>query len=158
PLRQRDLLVGGQQIDGADRAEIETERVETRLDGQVELLLAALPVRALLSPLVLLVGRDTVRGDHVDPLLHQMAVKLRDLLLGHPHLFEGRRDLLECQIPPFRPLRNQSTQLFALPEGMIVGRNGLANRRHLLSFLPAPSRTAWPRPYTRTGLKRAASI
>ena len=36
-LGERDLLVGGQQVDAPDRAQVQPQRVEARLDGQVDL-------------------------------------------------------------------------------------------------------------------------
>jgi hypothetical protein len=37
PLRQLDLLVGGEQLDAADRAQVQAQRVEAGLDREVEL-------------------------------------------------------------------------------------------------------------------------
>ena len=38
------LLVGGEQIHAADRAQIEPQRIKARLDGEIELLLPAFPL------------------------------------------------------------------------------------------------------------------
>ena len=96
PLRQLDLLVGGEQLDPADRAQVEAQRVEARLDRQVELgLLRAARLRLALR---LLVGGEPVLGDHVDAVLDQVGVQALDLLLGDLDLLERLRDLLEGEI------------------------------------------------------------
>jgi hypothetical protein len=49
PLGQFDLLRGAEQIDAADRAQVEAQRVEARLDGEVELGLGDTQVDRLLT-------------------------------------------------------------------------------------------------------------
>jgi hypothetical protein len=92
PLRQLDLLGGGEQLHLADRAQVEAQRVKARLDRQVEVVLLGL------AALLLLVGADPVLGDHVDAMLDQVAVQAGDLLLGDLGLFERQGDLLEGEI------------------------------------------------------------
>jgi len=40
PLRELDLLIGGEKLDPADRPQVQAQRVEAWLDGEVELLLS----------------------------------------------------------------------------------------------------------------------
>src|SRR5262249_12110271 len=117
-----------------------------------------LPVRALLG-LALLVGRDTVRGDHVHALIDEATVEHGDLLLRQLHLLQGGGDLLEREIATFGAPRNQALQFLTLDEGLLVGCDGLTNRRQLLSFLPGDPGSASPLPLRRgPALKRWRSI
>ena len=57
-----------------------------------------------------------VAGHDVDPVLDQVRVQLLHLLLGHVHLLEAARDLLEGQIAALAPLRKQVAQFLDIPE------------------------------------------
>jgi hypothetical protein len=76
--RQLDLLLGVEQLDPPDRAQIEPQRVEARLDREIELGL----LRSAGLRLRLLVGGDAVLGEDVDPVLDQVGVEVANLLLG----------------------------------------------------------------------------
>src|SRR3712207_1515255 len=59
PLRELDLLGGGQELHAADRAQVQPQRVEARLDRQVDLwLLGGGRVLRRLGILDLRLGRD----------------------------------------------------------------------------------------------------
>ena len=60
-LRQRDLLVGGQQVHAADRAQVQPQRVEARLDRQVDLRLLRRRLAAASEPAGCAVGRRRPR-------------------------------------------------------------------------------------------------
>ena len=108
PLRQFDLLRGGQQVDPADRPQVEPQRVEARFDRQVEFLfLRRVPARSP-PPRCCFVGADAVLGDHVDAVLDQVRVELRHLLLGDLHLLERRRDLLVGEVAALAAQRDQA--------------------------------------------------
>ena len=113
PLRQRDLLGGGEQLDPADRAQVETKRVEARLDREVELRLLR---RLALLRLLLLVSGDPVLADDVDAVVDQVGVKAPDLLLGDLDLLERRGDLLESQETLVLALRDQRADLLEIDE------------------------------------------
>ena len=65
-------------VDPADRAQVQPQRVEARLDRQVELFLRRAAGGAAAA--LLLVGADAVLGDHVDAVLDEVGVELGDLL------------------------------------------------------------------------------
>ncbi len=109
PLGQLDLLLGRQQLHPADRAQVEAQRVQARLDGEVELGLLRRPI-----PLRLLVGGQPVLADDVDPLLDQVRVQALHLLLGDLHLLERGGDLLERQVALLLALGNERLQLLGV--------------------------------------------
>ena len=128
-LRELNLLVGGQQVDAPDRTQVEPQRVEARLDGQVDL--------DLLGPLDLRSGRilrrrldapafrsrgPAVGLDHVDSVLVQVGVQLLDLLLGYLNLLEALLDLAEGQISPLLRLYDQRSQLVELRDRGVVAQ------------------------------------
>ena len=139
----------GQQLDPADRAQVEAQRVEARLDRQVELGLLRLPRLARL--LRLLVGGDAVLGDHVDAVLDQVGVQVADLLLGDLDLLERGGDLLEGQVAALAPLGDQRAQLLGVrkrgspfePGGRLLAAVACRRpRRHRRrSAEPSPSQT-----------------
>ncbi len=84
-LASDDLLLGGQQRDAADGAQVEAQRVERGLDREVEL-----------RPLV--GGRRIRRGiagalEHVDAVIEEIRMQVFDLLLRDLDLFEHGGDL-----------------------------------------------------------------
>ena len=84
-LGELHLLLGRQQRDAADGAQVQAQRVERGLDRQVEL-------RPLLG------GRRVRRGiagalEHVDAVIEQVRMQVLDLLLRDLDLFEHGRDL-----------------------------------------------------------------
>ena len=86
---QLDLAVGREQLHLADRAQVEPQRIQAGLDRQVDLGLAR--VRRILRRAGLgLRGRHGLAfsRDDLDPLVQQIRVQLRDLLLGDLHLFQ----------------------------------------------------------------------
>src|SRR4051794_11174282 len=104
PLRERHLLVGGEERHLADLAQIEAEGVERRLDCEVELrcdgrflvLGRRRLVRRRLVPLAL---------DDVDSVLEQVGVEVLGLLLRQLYVLEPAGDLVvgqEAFLPPFR--------------------------------------------------------
>src|SRR5829696_4471324 len=119
-LGQRDLAVGGEQLDLADRAQVQAQRIEARLDREVDLrrarsirLLVRIPDGGLES--APFGGRGLAIGAHdVDPLALQEGVELDDLLLGDLHLFQAGGDLLERQEPTLLAFGDQRPQLVDL--------------------------------------------
>jgi hypothetical protein len=96
PLGQVDLLVGGQQRHLADLAQVEPQRVERRLHGQVELR----PL-LLLGQRRLLVRRMLVclALHQLDGVVDQVRVEVLDLLFGELDLLEARHDLVISEKP-----------------------------------------------------------
>jgi hypothetical protein len=117
PPRQFDLLVGGEQLHPSDRAQVQAQRVEARLDRQVQLRLPRrVGRRRAVRRLRLLVGGQAVPRDHINPVLDQVGVQALDLLLGHLDLRERPRDLLERQVSPLTTLRDQPAQRLDVAE------------------------------------------
>ena len=133
-LRERHLLAGGQQVDPADRAQVEPQRVEARLDRQVDLRLlaarAALPSAPARHGRRPPAGRSLV-GDDVDRRLEQVRAELHDLLLGDLDLLEARRDLLERQIAPLAALGHQRPQLLDVEDARLGGSSSSATASSL---------------------------
>ena len=132
-----DGQVGGEQVHLADRAQVETERVEARLDRQVDLrLLAGWAVGgrplAVGTPFALAPSAATTST----PLLDQVRVKVAHLLLGDLDLLEARCDLLEGQIAALAALGDQRAQLLDLEERRF-GR--LRQKGYPFVFLSQPS-------------------
>ena len=139
PLRQLDLLLGGQQLDATDRAQVQPQRVEARLDGQVELRL--LRRLRLTVPFASLYAVSPSRRDHVHPVLDQVAVQVLDLLLGHLDLLERPRDLLEGQVAALAPLRDQRPQLVEVGERRLAVEAVAASPATPSSSLPPSDRS-----------------
>src|SRR5690349_15669668 len=120
PLRQVDLLVGGQQRHLADLTQVEAQRVERGLDGQVEL-------RALLlrGQRGLLVGRVLVvlALHQLDGVVDQVRVEVLDLLLGELDLFEPGDDLVIGEEALLEPVLDQLVELFDVREGNVDGEH-----------------------------------
>ena len=126
PLGQRDLALGREQLHAADRAQVEPQRVQARLDREVDLGLAR-RVRALLARLLgaleaaaLADRRPAVLADHVDALVLQVRVELGDLLLGDLDLLQRGGDLREGEEALLLALRDQWTELFDLRYGDLL--------------------------------------
>ena len=117
PLRERHLLLGGEQLDLADRAQVQPQRVEARLDRQVELrsprLARARPPGAATLPSA--AGSTHQLGrDQLDSLIDQMRVELAQLLVGELELLEARGELFLRQEAPLLALRKKLPQLLEL--------------------------------------------
>src|SRR6266567_9581455 len=110
PLREVNLLVGGQKRDLADLAQVEAERVERRLDGQVELWRlhlffceVRLLVRGMLMGLAL---------DELDAVIDQIGVEVFDLLLAELDFLEPGSDLVVVEDSLLETLLDQPLELF----------------------------------------------
>ena len=129
-LRERDLLLRRQQRDAPDGAQVQTQRVQARLDREVDLRLLGRhggPRGVRLAGLGLrldargLRGRGAaVRAHDVDPLFGQVAVELLQLLLGDLDLFQRAGDLLEGQEPSLLRLRNKWTKFVQLVDRCLI--------------------------------------
>ena len=101
-----DLLVGGQERHLADLAQVEPQRVERRLDGEVELrrrlLLLGRAVRSCGQSLVLLAL------DQLDRVVDQVGVEVLDLLLRELDVFEPGDDLVVREEPLLEPLLDEA--------------------------------------------------
>ena len=85
-LREVDLLVGGQERHLPDLAQVEPQRVERGLDGEVELGAAAFESSASAGCSC---GGDVLDAlDELDPMVDQVGVEVLDLLLGQVDLFQ----------------------------------------------------------------------
>ena len=126
--------VGGEQVDAADRAQVEAQRVEARLDSQVELGLLRLP--RLVALLRLLVGGEAVLGDDVDAVLDQVGVEVLHLLLGDLDLLERPGDLLEGQVAALAALGDERPKLVRVLEGKVAVQLRSCPRAGVL-FAPA---------------------
>src|SRR5437016_4309118 len=118
PLRQIDLLVGGQQRHLPDLAQVEPERVERRLDAQVEF-------RALLLFRCgeLLVGRVLVglTLHQLDPVVDQVGVEIFDLLLRELDVLEPGCDLVVVENAFLETFLDELLELFDLRKGDFDG-------------------------------------
>jgi len=132
-LGERDLQVGGQQRDAADRAQVQTQRIQRRLDRQVELgLLRPIRVasgRAFLARLCGGLDAGSLRGDlfavgadDVDALFGEVAMQFLDLLLGDLDLLERGRDLVEGQKAALLTIRDQTAKLIELVNRGLVSQ------------------------------------
>src|SRR3954454_6487868 len=126
-LGEVDLLLRRQERHAPDRAQVEAQRVEARLDREVDLRLLRRLAAGLLArlggrlDLVHLGGRRLAVGaDHVDALLVQVLMELLDLLLGDLDLLEGGRDLLEGERTALLAFGDQLTEVVHLPDGCLV--------------------------------------
>jgi hypothetical protein len=149
---QRDLEVGGEQRDAPDRAQVQPQRVQRRLHGQVELgLLRRIGVAAGGSLLARLGGRldaGTLRrqelavgADDVDALLGEVVVQFLDLLLGDLDLLESRGDLVEGQAAALLTVGDEAAKLVELVDrGLIRQQNLVVDRSAPLG--PVPPRFA----------------
>ena len=110
PLRQIDLLVGGQQRHLADLAQVETQRVERRLDGQVELGRALdlfLDERLLVrQALVLLAFHE------LDAVVDEVGREVFDLLLRELDFLDSLDDLVVGEEALLLTRRNQLLEFF----------------------------------------------
>ena len=92
PNTQRNLALGGQQLNAADRSQVEPQRIEAGLNSEVDLRLAwrvgQLALRRCGLEAAAFGDRGTpILGVHdVDALIFQVRVQLGDLLLGDLHL------------------------------------------------------------------------
>ena len=130
PLCQRHLLLGVEQVDATDRAQVKPQRVEARLDGEIDLgPLALLGARlgrvrgGRLDRAWLRSRRPTVLLLHdVDSLLVEIRVQLLELLLCHLDLFQVRSDLIEGQKAAIVPFGDQRAQLFDLADRSLIAQ------------------------------------
>ena len=83
----------GEQRDAADRAQVQAQRVEARLDGQVELGVRRRAPRARRSA-------ASSRPTQLDALLLEVGVELGDLLARGLGLLERRGDALVASATP----------------------------------------------------------
>jgi hypothetical protein len=106
-FREAHLLVGRQQRHLGYLAQVEPQRVERRLDGQVELR------RLLLLRLRLFVRRMLVLFslDEVDAVVDQVRVEVLDLILGEFDILEPCRDLVVVEEPLLETVLNELLQL-----------------------------------------------
>ena len=111
PLRQIDLLVGGQERHLADLAQVEPERVERRLDREIELrrVLLLFDERLLVRKRLVLLALD-----ELDAVVDQIGREILELLLGELDLFEPGDDLVVGEKALFLSGLDELVQLFDL--------------------------------------------
>ena len=127
--REDHLLLGGEQAHPPDRAQVEPQRIERRLDGQVDLDLLTLvglrlgrPGGARLDAAALRFGQAAVFADDFDALLVEERVELLHLLLGDVHLLQAGLDLRERQHAALGPFRDQRLELLELSDRCLIGK------------------------------------
>ena len=112
PLRQVDLLVGGQQWHFADLAEVEAQRVERGLDGQVELrwlLRVVWEHGPLVRRMLVLFPRN-----QLDRAFDQVGVEVLDLLRIQLDVLKPGSDLVVSQKPLRKTVRDEQPQLLGV--------------------------------------------
>ena len=123
PLGQRDFLLRGEQLHAPDRAQVQPQGVQARLDREVDL---GLPRRvgvllpAGLGPLEAAALADRgppVVGDDVDALLLQVRMELGDLLLRDLDLLQRGGDLREGQDASVLAFRYERAKFIDLRDG-----------------------------------------
>ena len=154
-LGERHLLVGGEQVHPPDRAQVEPQRVEARLDGQVDLRPSSArsgPSSAAATPARSARGGLAVLRHDLHAVLHQVRVQLRDLLLRDLDLLETGRDLLERQVAALTSLGDEELQA---PRSRVNGASASSRQSSnrlvpLRSTLSPPIRLRRPagRPYS----------
>jgi len=139
----RDLLVGGEERNLADLAQVEAQRVERGLDGEVEL-----------GRLLVLRGRcDLVVGERLvldalhelDRVVDQVRVEVLDLLLRELDLLEAADDLVVREEALLDALLDQALELLGLGQSDLDGQRGrgsLLSRSNGLACRRAESRSA----------------
>src|SRR5262245_2934086 len=122
-LRERHLLVGRQERDLPDLAQVQAQRVERGLHREIELRLDLL----LLGRHGLCVREVLVLDAFVelDRVVDQVGVEVFDLLLRELDVVEPRHDLVVGEEPLLEPLLDQALELLDLGEGDIDGQHGL---------------------------------
>ncbi len=123
PLRERDLLVGREERHLADLAEVETERVERRLDGEVELgrrrHLLGRDDRLLVRQRLVLLPLD-----ELDRVVDEVRREVLQLLFREIDVLERLDDLVVRQEPLFLALLDELVQLLDVRKGGIDGEHG----------------------------------
>src|SRR6185437_6801768 len=110
---------GGQKRDLADLAQVEPERVEARLDGQVELgRLLAVEGRILLR------GLSRLGVQELDVVVQQVGVEVLELFLRELDLLQRGRDLVEGEIALLVSFLDQGLELFDLRKRDIDSQHG----------------------------------
>ena len=119
-LGERDLLIRGQERHLADLAEVEPERVERRLDREVE----------LGRDLVVLRGRLLLRErlvldafDQLDRVVDQVRVEVLDLLLRELDLVETDDDLVVREEPSLETVLDEAVELLDVGKGDVDGQH-----------------------------------
>src|SRR6185437_14057225 len=146
-LGERDLLLSAQQWHAPDRAQVEAQRVEARLDRQVDvraaqLLQARAQARALVlallslllvAPLALLLGagagadrlahlgRRLARSEDLDAVLPQVAQEVLSLLRRELRLLDRRTDRVRAQEAALLPLGDDALKLLHLCHRLLGG-------------------------------------
>ena len=144
PLRERHLLIGGQERHLADLAQVEAERIERRLDREVEL-------RCGRGLLVLGRRRLVRRGlvplafDDVDTVLDQVRVEVLDLLLRQLHVLEPVGDLVVGQEAFLPPFGDELVELFDFRKRDVDGEQSQTSRPRLHDSVATTDRGR-PRP------------
>ncbi len=107
-------MVGGEQLDLADRAQVQAQGVEARLDGEVDLRpLDRLGLDLGLDDLERLHVRRLDRGgfhvarDHLDADFGEVAVQLAQLVVREVELLEACGDLVVGQVATLLTFRDQ---------------------------------------------------
>ncbi len=115
-LGERDLLVCREQRHLADLAQVEAERVQRRLDGEVEL-----RDLLLLGERRLLVRRRLVLEPfhQLDAVIDQIGVEVLDLFLGEVDFLEPGDDLVVGEESLVLSVRNELLQLLDLGQGNV---------------------------------------
>jgi hypothetical protein len=139
PLRERHFALGGEERHAADRPQVQPQRVQARLDREVDLRLARgirrlLAIDGAFEPSAFGRRRASIRADHVYALLLQIRVELGHLFLGDLDLLQTGGDLLEGQVPPFLPFGDERTKLLDLRDRSLALEQCFGLRAQASSF------------------------
>jgi hypothetical protein len=146
-LCEVDLLVGGEKRDFADLAQVEAQRVQRRLDAEIEL-------RAfLLFRCGLLVRRMLVRlaFQQLDAVVDQIRVEVFDLLFGELDVLEPGCDLVVVENAFLQTFLNELLQLLDLRKGDFDGEQRRPTSRLIFALVDGVSiyerkRAGYPHP------------
>ena len=121
PLRERDLLVGGEERHPADLAQIEPQGVERRLHREIEL-----RRRLLVFERRLLLRKRLVLDafDQLDRVVDQVRVEVLDLLLRELDLFEPGHDLVVREESSLETVLDEALQLLDFGKSNVDGQHG----------------------------------
>ncbi len=120
PLGQIDLLIGGQERHLPDLAQVQPERVERRLDGEVELrpLLLLGQCRLLVRRVLVLLALH-----QLDAVVDQVGVEVLDLLLRQLDVLEPGDDLVVGEEASLETALNELLELLDVGKSDVDGEH-----------------------------------
>ena len=121
-LRKPNLLDGAQEVDPADRAQVEPQRIEARLDREVDVnFLRRPPAIRLVGVASLAWHRLAFGRKQIDALLAEVGAQLAQLLLCHLDLLERAHQLVEGHEAAIASGLEERPELFTVGERSLTG-------------------------------------